>query len=120
MPTAVPTEGLAPTSDPAQFIREYFGAVWQTRNYEYLWSLLTPSFQANACPGGYKEFTNWWGSVDSVDILNIAVTNNNGHSASVDVHVTFHLKGGSSLKNRDYRYDLTYDSNRQTWMFDYL
>ena len=119
LPTTVPTEGMIPASDPAQFIREYFNAVWQTRNYVYLWSLFTPSFQANASPGGYQEFTNWWGSVKSVDLLKVAITSNDGHDASVDVHVTFHLKDGRTLANKDYPYDLTYDSERQTWMFDY-
>ena len=119
MPTTVPTEGLTPTSDPGQFIREYFNAVWQTRNYDYLWSLSTPSFKTNANPGGYQEFTDWWGSVNSIDVLNIAIESNDRTHASVDVHVTFHLKDGRVLANRDYLYYLTYDSERQTWMFDH-
>ena len=119
IPTAVPTEGLVPATDPGQFIHEYFNAVWQIRNYNYLWSLSTPGFQENASPGGYQEFTSWWESVASVDILNVAVANNDGHHASVNVHVTFHLKDKETLSNRGYQYDLTYDPYRQTWMFDY-
>jgi hypothetical protein len=117
--TIAPTDSVVPTSDPEQFIREYFNAIWQVRNYDFLWSLSTPSFQANASPGGYQEFTSWWGSVDRVDVLSVIVTSNDGHYASVDVHLTFHLKDGRVLSNRDYPYNLIYDSNRQTWMFDY-
>jgi hypothetical protein len=119
IPTVTPNPGLPPTSDPEQFIREYFAAVWQVRNYEYLWSLSTSSFQANASPGGYQEYTSWWGSVDHVDVLSVNVTSNDGQYASVDVHVTIYLKGGTTLTNRNYLYDLIYDSNRQIWMFDY-
>jgi hypothetical protein len=125
-PTA--TEAIIPTSsnpaeehlaDPGEFARWYFTALWQDRNYDYLWTLSTSSFQSAASPGGYNEFTSWWGSVDKVDIGSLSVTQNDGHYASIHVVVTFHLRNGSVLQDRSYDYDLLFDTNRQTWMFDY-
>ena len=52
MPTTVLTEGLIPTFDPGQFIREYFSAVWQTRNYVYLWSIIHTQFSSE-CQSGW-------------------------------------------------------------------
>lgn len=106
-------------SDPADFARWYFTAVWQDRNYNYLWTLSTPSFQSAASTGGYSEFTSWWSSVDKVDISSISVAQNDGNYASIHVVVTFHLHDGRLLLNRKYDYDLVYSSDRQTWMFDY-
>ena len=114
-----PTENVVHPSDPKIFVRDYFNAVWQDRNYDYLWTLSTPSFQADASSGDYQDFVSWWESVDRVDILSVTVMSNDGHYASVDVHATFYLKDGRVLNNRNYSYDLIYDSNRQSWLFDY-
>jgi hypothetical protein len=106
-------------SNPGDFGRWYFTAVWQNRNYEYLWTLWTSRAQAKASPGGYKEFTTWWGSMDRVDISSVNVLNNDGKYASIQVIVTFHIHDGRVLQDRKYSYDLIFDANRNTWMFDY-
>jgi hypothetical protein len=125
-PTATQVSSNSPStseeenySDPAEFARWYFTAVWQDRNYDYLWTLSTPSFQSAASTGGYNEFTSWWGSVDKADIGSVSVLNNDGHYASIHVVITFHLHDGRVLQNRQYDYDLVFNSDRQTWMFDY-
>jgi len=111
-------EAFLSTSDPDKFVRGYFMAVWTDRNYEYLWTLSTLSFQNAASPGGYDEFTKWWGSVNSIDIRSVNVSHNDGLYASVHVVLTFNLKDGRVLSNRPYDYDLIFDSNRGVWMFD--
>ncbi len=124
-----PTDTIIPTNipqlteihilKPDDFIHWYFNAVWQDRDYEYLWSLSTPSFQANASPGGYKEFTTWWGSVNRIDILSVTVINQSSTTASVTIEVTFYLNDGRILSHKKYSYNLIYSSEKQSWMFDY-
>lgn len=117
--TAVPTQQPA-LNDPAQFARWYFNELWTTRDYPTIWNTyLTPSFQSNASPGGYNEFVSWWSSVSKIDVLSVQVLQNDGHYASIRVQITFYLGNGSVLSNRTYDYNLTYNSQSGTWMFDY-
>ncbi len=105
--------------DPEQFVRWYFGAVWQIRDYENLWNnYLTPSFKTVVSPGGYAEYVTWWNSVQRVDINSINVIQNDGTHAVIQVNVTFAMKDGRIIGNQEYDYDLLYDANKQTWMFD--
>lgn len=105
--------------DPAAFIRWYFAAVSQNRNYQDLWNnYLTSSFKTVVSPGGYSEYVTWWDSVQSVDVNSVNVIQNDGTHAVVRVNVTFTMKDGRLIPNQEYDYDLLYDAARQTWMFD--
>jgi len=106
--------------DPKDFANWYFTTLWTDRDYQNIWdNYLTATFQGHASPGGYQEFKDWWGSVDKIDIISIDVVQNDGKSAWIHVKLTFHLSDGRTLSNREYDYDLTFNSNRNTWMFDY-
>ena len=119
--TPVPTPTVAVPQNVKDFVEWYFNAVWQERNYDFLWNnCLTPAFQANAATGGYAEFTSWWGSMEQVDINKVTVLQSDTTTASVEVNVTFHLNTGKTLSNRLYRYDLTYSQAAHTWQFDFL
>jgi len=115
-PTNTPTWEL---TNPEGFARWYFTAVWQTRNYDYLWTFLTPSFRSHSSPNGYYEYANWWGSVDKVDISSINVFINDGRHASIITTLAFHLHNGQLMPYTQYAYDLVYNPDRHTWMFDY-
>lgn len=117
-PAPRPTKRVQ-TSDPEKFVRSYFNAVWQDRNYDYMWkNYLTSTFQASSSPGGYQEYIQWWGSVERVDLNNISVSRQSDSWASTTVNVTFHLKDGRILANRVYSYDLTYNYDLGSWQFD--
>jgi len=125
--TLIPQPGKTPqptsislTLDPEEFARWYFTAVWEDRNYKYLWDgYLTTSFKNHSSPGGFKDYTDWWGSVGQIDIHSIEVIQNDGSNAWIRIKVTFHLVDGRILSNRQYDYDLIYNSDLNTWMFDY-
>ncbi len=107
-------------SDPADFARWYFTSLSESRDFKTLWdNYLTSSFQSHSSDGVYKNYTDWWGSVTKIDIHSVDVIKNDGTSAWIHVNVTFHLKDGRVLENREYDYDLTFDQNKNTWMFDY-
>jgi hypothetical protein len=105
--------------DPAAFIRWYFAAVTENRNYQDLWNnYLTPSFKTVVSPGGFSEYVTWWDSVQRVDVNSVNVIQNDGTHAVVRVNVTFTMKDGRLISNQEYDYDLLYDAARQVWMFD--
>ena len=116
----VPQQPGTGIQDPGEFVRWYFGAVWQFRNYQELWdNYLTPSFKAHVSSGSYQEYVTWWSSVDRVVVNSVHVIENDGTHAWVRVNVTFHIKDGRVISNQQYDYDLLYDAARQTWMFDF-
>lgn len=105
---------------PEGFLRWYFSAVWNERNYQDLWdNYLTPSFKARPNAGGYEGCVAWWSSVQQVDVNSVTVLDNDGSHAWVRVNVTFTMTDGRVISNQEYDYDLFYDATRQTWMFDY-
>lgn len=120
--TPLPTTRLPRTalSTPEGFLRWYFAAVWNERDYLDLWeNYLTPSFKARPNAGGYEGFAAWWSSVQRVDVNSVTVLQNDGTNAWVRVNVTFTMLDGRVISNQEYDYDLFYDAARQTWMFDY-
>ncbi len=105
---------------PEGFLRWYFSAVWNERNYQDLWdNYLTSSFKARPNAGGLEGYEAWWSSVQRVDVNSVTVLNNDGSHAWVRVNVTFTMMDGRVISNQEYDYDLFYDAARQTWMFDY-
>jgi hypothetical protein len=105
---------------PEGFLRWYFSAVWNERNYQDLWdNYLTPSFKARPNAGGLEGYEAWWNSVQQVDLNSVTVLQNDGTHAWVRVNVTFHMMDGRVISNQEYDYDLFFDATRQTWMFDY-
>jgi hypothetical protein len=114
--TQQPGTGL---QDPAEFVRWYFATIWTARNYQQLWdTYLTPKFQTTVSPGGFSDYVQWWESVDHATVNSVTVLQNDGARAFVRVNLSFYLKDGRVLENREYDYSLVYDLARRTWMFD--
>jgi len=121
--TAMPTTRLPRTelNSPEGFLRWYFGAVWNERNYQDLWdNYLTPGFKARSSGGSYEDYAAWWNQVQRVDVNSVTVLQNDGTHAWVRVNLTFTMMDGRVVSNQEYDYTLFYDAARQTWMFDYL
>lgn len=121
--TSATPRGRAPGTglhDPAGFIRWYFDAVWRSRNYQDLWDhYLTASYKANVGSGLFEDYVGWWESVERVEVHAVDVLQNDGTQAWVRVTATFHMRDGRVVANQVYEYNLLYDPNRATWMFDF-
>jgi hypothetical protein len=112
----IPQPGV---QSPEDFIRWYFNAVWQTRNYQNLWeNYLTDNFKAKVGSGIFEDYAGWWNSVDRVDVNSVNVAQNDGTHAWIRVNINFHMKDGRDINNQEYEYSLLYDASRNTWMFD--
>ena len=116
-PAASPTPIVADPTNPAGFLRYYFDLITNHRDYGDAWLLLTKKYQQQAYPTGTNQYGTYWSTVqrvdlDSVDVLKV-------DAATVDCHVvmTIHTSGGvADQQTQNYR--LTYNSKRQSWMFD--
>ena len=122
-PNVLPTQRPTPVhevvpQEPGDFVRWYFNAIWQSREYENLWDYTTPAFRSSASPGGYQEYTEWWGSVKKATVHSVGVTMHRYDYCTVSVDVTFDLFDGRVLSHRKYDYDLTYSERKQSWVFD--
>jgi hypothetical protein len=106
--------------DPGEFVRWYFGRVWQERDYQNLWdNYLTQNFKTYVSANNYEEYIAWWDSVARVDVNSVNIIQNNGTNAWVRVNVTFIMRDGRTISNQEYDYALLFDATRQTWMFNY-
>jgi hypothetical protein len=118
--TPVPLTPTPDLTDPRRFGEWFFTDLWTVRDFRNLWdNYLTPQYQFNASPSGFQEWADWWISVRQIDIHSVDVLRDDGHNATIHVKVTFHVNDGRVLNNREYYYDLVFNSLRKTWMFDY-
>ncbi len=76
-PTTAPATVVPTTAPPDRarmaetFLRSYYSSV-AARDYQTAWSMLTPEFQANTA-GGYKAYTDFWDSVEGVEVRRVDV-----------------------------------------------
>jgi hypothetical protein len=103
--------------DPVSFVRWYFSAVWQTRDYDSLWDLQTPAFQRANSSGSFSDYTNWWDSVSYVTVHSASLAHKTSSTASVNVVLSFKLKSGKVLSHQSYTYSLVYDEGMRSWKF---
>jgi len=116
LPTAVPVYS---PQYPDQFIRYYYSYINQ-RNYQFTWTLLSDSFKYavnGAAQGGFPGYENFWNTVQRVDIFGVAVTSQSGGYAVVIVNMQYTYQNGAVASNLQ-TFNLIYDYNRSTWLFN--
>jgi hypothetical protein len=142
-PTPAPTDTSIPTSSPIptqastaivilptaisayspqypdQFIRYYYSYINQ-RNYQLTWSLLSDNFKYavnGAGEGGFLGYANFWDTVQRVDIYGVSITSQGGGYAVVVVNMQYTYQNGVITSNLQ-TFNLIYDYNRSTWLFN--
>ncbi len=99
---------------PDTFIRNYYDLV-NSRKYPEAWESLSPEFQQGQARG-YKSFTEWWNSIDKVNVIEARVVNMQNGTATVDVSVLYFNPDPTPPEN--VRLSLKWDSNRNNWVID--
>ena len=107
-----------PPSDPQIFVLWYFDTLLKTRDYDYVRTFQSASFQS-ATGGNSSEFADFWDLVEKLEITQSVVLQRQTDQATIGIRMTFYFKDGRILSNRDYVYDVTYNQQLQTWQFDY-
>ncbi len=118
-PSYTQTTALLPQT-PQGFVSFYFSAI-NSRNYSLTWSLLTDGFKNNMngpSRDKYQTYADFWNSIDQV-ILKDVYAVCQGDLCAVNATLQLNYYNGR-LNTSTYPYTLTYDHNRNTWMFDFI
>lgn len=104
----------APTeqADPQKFIQEHYAAL-NERRYRFTWTNLAPEFKQKA--GGFSGYTEWWDSVDKVQLSATRLVSRNGDRAIVDADLQYRMKDGSVVKDDRGRIYLQWNSEEKHW-----
>jgi hypothetical protein len=108
------TESITTTS-PREFVINHYSEL-NNRNYNSTWQHLTPEFQAKS--KDFYGYTDWWNSVENIEIGEIQVLEQNNNRAVLDVSLKYFMKTGSTYKDPKSRIYLIWDNSAQSWLFE--
>jgi hypothetical protein len=87
---------------PIQFVRDYYTIV-NAKELDKAWGMLTPEFQNQDKKSGYSGFSDWWKSVDQVQVQEIS----------------FRIAIGDNFKKeRPQRFTLIWNSRIRSWQIN--
>jgi serine/threonine protein kinase, bacterial len=95
-----------------QFVRDHYGEI-NDRNYDKSWQNLSSGFQRDKAKG-YGSYTDWWNSVERVQINAVTVGRQDGNSAEVDANLRYVMKDGGTDVDSSQLY-LEWNGDRQSW-----
>ncbi|MBD2577560.1 YARHG domain-containing protein [Oscillatoria sp. FACHB-1406] len=103
---------------PKQAIEDYFNEINNGR-YEVAWNQLSPrlSNDRNQHPQGYTSYTDWWKTVDRVDLEDVKIFEEGVEVARLEVRIKYHLKSGR-ISSNSMRIKLIWDGSSQRWLLD--
>jgi hypothetical protein len=114
--TPIPPNPAVPSSrlDPKDFIAEHYDLV-NRGEYDRSWNQLSRQFRTKktSLEAGYREYLEWWNTVDRVDILNTRNLGISNNCNVVEVQLVYNLKTGKTASKR-LRFSLT--KNNGSWL----
>lgn len=123
--TPQPTYTLTPWRreaypNPEQFIRDYY-TLLNKRNYERAWTMLSPAFQSSCCSiagnDPFVVYSNWWNTIEKVEVLTAYLQDWNANPAPVYVTLRYTTRKGNVIETFNVFY-LIADTRRQTLLID--
>ncbi len=84
------SQGVEQT-DPEIFIQEHYADL-NKRNYQKTWTDLSPGFKARS--KGFEGYTDWWDSVEHIDVLSVRLVSQGKNSAVVAPSLRYRMKDG--------------------------
>jgi hypothetical protein len=101
---------------PIQFVRDYYTIV-NAKELDKAWGMLTPEFQNQDKKSGYSGFSDWWKSVDQVQVQEISLLSQSNDTAKVDVQIAYVI-GDNFKKERPQRFTLIWNSRIRSWQIN--
>lgn len=119
-PAAPTPQQLEPQFDPNDaegFLRWYFHEIWNSRNYEYLWTYLSDDFK-NRLDLSFSFYEENWNAIGSIEEpIDINYEGKDGISLKYRVtYTTYSLKNNFSDHRKDL-YLLYFNINKDHWEF---
>lgn len=86
------------------------------KELEKSWSDLSPSFKGSNLTKGFKEYTEWWNSVDKVYIGNVEVVKVSDTNSVVKADLSYKLRGGRIMNDKKKYISLVWTDGK--WLID--
>ena len=121
--TAVQPFATAATDNtPESTVRRYYEAI-NARRYDLTWSLLSTNFKQkwNCCTADgsfdYRAYTDWWDSVQRVDIGRIELIEHSSTRAVVYAELAYLMRDGRQIMDPRSYIQLAFDPAVGEWLF---
>jgi len=107
---------------PESAVRRYYAAI-NERQYDLTWSMLSTHFKQkwNCCASDgsfdYQAYTNWWDSVQRVDIGRIEVIKRENTEATVYAELAYLMRDGRQIIDPRPYIQLALDPVAGRWLF---
>jgi hypothetical protein len=98
--------------NPEQFIRDYYSNL-NSRNYDAAWKGLSSDFQGIS--GSFSDYSEWWDSVDEIELGSARLVSQDGNQAIVDANLTYVMKTGARSEDGRGRIYLAWNSDKSNW-----
>jgi hypothetical protein len=116
-PSETPLPQTGTTIQPAaDFITEYFGLI-NSREYSVTWAKLSEKYKAAYNPDGFGPYTDFWNSVEQVDMLSPDVAYQNSDAAKVSARLNLAYKNGKT-GSAVITFVLIPDAQATSWLID--
>jgi len=112
----VPSPTLETRLSPIQFVRDYYATV-NAKEIDKAWGMLTTKFQNGVLTSDYSGFSNWWKSVDQVQVQEISLLSQSNDTAKVDVQIAYVI-GDRFEKERPLRLTLVWNDSIKNWQIN--
>lgn len=117
-----PFATVAAENTPESAVRRYYEAI-NARRYDQTWSMLSNHFKQkwNCCaPDGsfdYAGYTEWWESVQRVDIGRVELIERDDTRATVHAELAYWMRDGRQILDPRPYIQLRLDSATGAWLF---
>jgi hypothetical protein len=88
----------------------------QNRQLDKSWSDLSTSFQGSNLTKGFQEYTEWWNSVDTIDVGGVRTIDSTSNSAIVQADLKYHLRSGRLMSDQKKYIYLVWDNDK--WLIN--
>ena len=105
-------DGDNESRDPEKFIRQHYAKL-NERNYKYTWTDLSLTFKENI--GSFSDYTQWWDSVDKINLGSVRIVSKDNGRAIVDADLLYQMKNGDKARDEKGRIYLTWNAEEKHW-----
>ena len=102
---------------PEDTIRSYYDTLNGDR-YRTAWGMLSKSLQNNSDlhPDGFSDYSQWWDSVDFVEVAQIEPIEVERNDARVRTQLNYHMKTGN-ISPLSLEIQLVWDDKHERWLY---
>ena len=103
---------------PEDAIRSYYETLNGDR-YRTAWGMLSKSLQNNRDlhPDGFSDYSEWWDSVDFVEVAQIEPIEVDPNDARVRAQLNYHMKAGN-ISSLSLEIQLVWDDKHERWLYE--